>query len=410
MIIEILLGTIIVLNIILIMVHLTSKRDKKDLERQENIYRNFENKMLDEFSRNRLEVNHSFSKLREELQKTTTTFSDSISKRITDLAGLQNTQFENIRKTVEVRLRFLQEDNSKKLEEMRKTVDDKLHSALEKRLGEAFKQVSERLEKVHEGLGEMKKLSTGVGDLKKVLTNVKSRGIMGEVQLEAQLTQLLSPQQYEKNVKTKPGSDAFVEFALKLPGKDEIEKPVWIPVDAKFPLEKYENLLFAYDKGDKELVTRVSKEFVADIKNFAKEIRDKYLDPPHTTDFGLMYLPVEALYAEVLRFRGLFEVLQREYRIVPVGPTTLAAILNSLQMGFKTLAIEKRSSEVWKLLGVVKTQFGKFGDLLDKTQKKLNEASKSIEDATKKSRYIEGRLSKVENLPSTEETPHLPVD
>jgi DNA recombination protein RmuC len=282
------------------------------------------------------------------------------------------------------------------------TVDEKLHSTLERRLAEAFKQVGDRLEKVHQGLGEMQKLASGVGDLKNVLTNVKTRGTLGEIQLENQLEQLLSRQQYEKNVKTKEGSSAFVEFAIKLPGKDDMNQYVWMPVDSKFPLEQYEILLNAYNDGDKEKIDKASKKLVSDIKAFAKEIRDKYIDPPGTTDFALMYLPIEGLYAEVLRVPGLFETLQREYRIVPVGPTTLAAILNSLQMGFRTLAIEKRSSEVWKLLGVVKAQFGKFGDLLDKTRKKLDEAGKSIEDATKKSRYIEGRLSRVQDLPSNE--------
>jgi DNA recombination protein RmuC len=256
------------------------------------------------------------------------------------------------------------------------------------------------LEKVHQGLGEMQKLATGVGDLKNVLTNIKARGTLGEIQLENQLTQLLSPQQYDKNVKTKEGGNAFVEFAIKLPGKEIHNEWVWLPIDSKFPLEQYELLLNAYKTGDKQVIDRVSRKLASGIKNFAKDIRDKYIDPPGTTDFALMYLPIEGLYAEALRFSGLFESLQRECRVVPVGPTTLAAILNSLQMGFRTLAIEKRSSEVWKLLGVVKTQFGKFGDLLDKTRRKLDEAGKSIDDASRKSRYIEGRLTRVQELPA----------
>lgn len=375
--IEIMLAVLILLNVVLLVTVLV-KDNRNSRER----------KMLDEFARNRAEM-----------QQSITTFSDSVSKRMTEISGLQNTQFENIRTTVEVNLRRLREDNNKKLEIIRLTVDEKLHSTLEKRLGEAFKQVGDRLEKVHQGLGEMQKLATGVGDLKRVLANVKTRGTLGEIQLENQLSQLLSSQQYEKNVKTKEGSDAFVEFAIKLPGKNGDDQEVWLPIDSKYPLEQYEILLNAYNDGDKESIERASKKLAAEVKNFAKMIRDKYLDPPQTTDFALMYLPIEGLYAEVLRSGGLFETLQREYRIVPVGPTTLAAILNSLQMGFRTLAIEKRSSEVWKLLSVVKTHFGKFGDLLDKTRKKLDEAGKSIEDATKKSRYIESRLTRVQDLP-----------
>lgn len=394
MVTEILLAVLVVLNFtLLVTVWITMK----------NVSSNrWENKLLDEFARSRHDQNQSSRQLREELQHSITTFSDSILKRMTEISALQNTQFENIRKAVEINLRLLREDNNKKLEQMRQTVDEKLHTTLERRLGEAFKQVGDRLEKVHQGLGEMQKLATGVGDLKNVLTNVKTRGTLGEIQLENQLNQLLSPQQYEKNVKTKEGSSAFVEFAIKLPGKNGKNEWVWLPIDSKFPLEQYELLLKAFETGNKEAIGRVSKKLTADIKNFAKEIQEKYIDPPNTTEFALMYLPIEGLYAEVLRFSGLFETLQREYRVVPVGPTTLAAILNSLQMGFRTLAIEKRSSEVWKLLGAVKTQFGKFGDLLDKTRKKLDEAGQSIEDATRKSRHIEGRLNRVQELPSND--------
>jgi DNA recombination protein RmuC len=377
---EIMLALLVLLNVaLLVTVWLKDNRERQ------------ERKMLDEFARSR-----------SEMQRTIATFSDSVSKRMNEISALQNTQFENIRNTVDVNLRLLRDDNNKKLETIRMTVDEKLHSTLEQRLGEAFKQVGDRLDKVHQGLGEMQKLATGVGDLKNILTNVKSRGTLGEIQLESQLMQLLSSHQYEKNVKTKEGSDAFVEFALKLPGKNSDDSGTWLPIDSKFPLEQYEILLDAYNNSDKESIERTSKRLTSDVKNFAKNIRDKYLDPPNTTDFALMYLPIEGLYAEVLRFSGLFEFLQREYRVVPVGPTTLAAILNSLQMGFRTLAIEKRSSEVWKLLGAVKTHFGKFGDLLDKTRKKLDEAGKSIEDATRKSRFIEGRLTRVQELPAGE--------
>jgi DNA recombination protein RmuC len=409
MVTEILLAVLILLNVVLLVTVLLKDRVKYLIDNIEKNQNRTEGKIHDEFARSRHEMNQSFKELREELQRSVTNFADSILKRMTEISTLQNTQFENIRKTVEAKLRLLQEDNNKRLEEMRLIVDEKLHSTLEKRLGEAFKQVGDRLEKVHQGLGEMQKLAAGVGDLKNVLTNIKARGTLGEIQLENQLTQLLSPQQYDKNVKTKQGSNAFVEFAIKLPGKDKTNEQVWLPIDSKFPLEQYELLLNAYETGDKQVIDRVSKRLASDIKNFAKDIRDKYIDPPGTTDFALMYLPIEGLYAETLRFSGLFESMQRECRVVPVGPTTLAAILNSLQMGFRTLAIEKRSSEVWKLLGVVKTQFGKFGDLLDKTRQKLDEAGKSIDDASRKSRYIEGRLTRVQELPA-QETQHLPED
>ena len=348
---------------------------------------------------NAMEMSRFFQGLREELQLSVNRYSDSTLKRMSEISALQNSQFENIRKTVENRLHLMQQDNNRKLEEMRMTVDEKLHTTLERRLGDAFKQVGDRLEKVHRGLGEMHDLAVGVGDLKKVLTTVKSRGMLGEIQLENQLSQLLSPEQYEKNVKTRQGSNDFVEFAIKLPGKKGPGECVWLPVDSKFHLENYELLLNAYDSGDRKAIESASMKLVADIKSCARLIRDKYIDPPGTTDFALMYLPVEGLYAEVLRIRGLFQLLQRDYRVVPVGPVNLAALLNSLQMGFKTLAIEKHSSDVWKLLGAVKTHFGKFGDLLEKTRKKLDEAGKSIDDASRKSRYIEGRLNRVQESP-----------
>ena len=397
-----LLMILILLNVVLVVVVLF-KNSAKHLSKTLAVEQDrWESKILDQFARSRHGADHAFKELREELQLSITRFSEFLLNRMTEISSLQNTQFENIRKTVENRLHLLQEDNNKKLEEMRKTVDEKLHNTLETRLGEAFKQVGDRLEQVHQGLGEMHKLAIGVGDLKNILANVRTRGMLGEIQLENQLSQLMSPGQYEKNVKTKEDSNDFVEFAIKLPGKHGTEPWVWLPLDSKFPIQQYEILSQAYQAGDKEQIDRVTRKLGADVKNFAKTIRDKYIDPPRTTDFALMYLPVEGLYAEVLRFDGLFEILQREYRVIPVGPTTLAAILNSLQMGFRTLAIEKRSSEVWKLLATVKTHFGKFGDLLDKTRKKLDEAGQSLDDATKKSRYIEGRLTRVQELPEEE--------
>jgi len=403
---DILLIAILTINTALLVIILLRKPHSTGVSQQEmakileTIQTNTEKRILDEFSRSHSNTNHLFKDLREELQHSIGKYSDSQMKNILEVSKVQNTQFELIRKSVEERLLQLQKENTKKLEEMRRTVDEKLHTTLEKRLGEAFHFVSERLEKVHQGLGDMQKLAAGVGDLKKVLSNVKTRGTLGEIQLKNQLDFLLAPQQYGENVHIKEGTNNFVEFAIKLPGRMDKDKSVWLPVDSKFPLDKYEALLNEYENGDKESIAQAGKQLAQDIKGFAKDISSKYIDPPNTTDFALMYLPVEGLYAEVLRFKGLFEILQRDHRIVPVGPTTLAAILNSLQMGFKTLAIEKRSSEVWELLAAVKTQFGRFGELLDKTQKKLNEASKSIETASKTTRRIEGKLNDVQELPS----------
>ena len=258
-------------------------------------------------------------------------------------------------------------------------MDEKLQTTLEKRLGESFKQVSERLEMVHKGLGEMQNIAKGVGDLKKVLSNVKTRGVLGEYQLENILEQILTPDQYSKNVATKKGSQAHVEFAIKLPGQDHDDE-VWLPVDSKFPIENYDRLLNAYEDGEKDTIEHAQKVLLKTIESFAKDISEKYIDPPHTTDFGIMFLPVESLYAEVLRHPGLFEILQRKYRITVTGPTTLSALLNSLQMGFRTLAVQKRSSEVWKTLEAVKTEFNKFSGQLEKVDDQLSKASKSLYD------------------------------
>jgi DNA recombination protein RmuC len=297
----------------------------------------------------------------------------------------------------------MQEDNSRKLEQMRSVVDEKLQSTLEKRLGDSFKQVSERLEQVYKGLGEMRSLATGVGDLKKVLTNVKTRGTWGEIRLSHILEQILTPDQYEVNVATKKGSNERVEFAIKLPGQGaDKDKVVWLPIDSKFPQEDYQRLLDAQEAADKARAEISVKNLEVRVKAEAKAIRQKYIDPPNTTDFGIMFLPVEGLYAEVLRRPGLCDSLQRDYRIVVTGPTTLAALLNSLQMGFRTLAIEKRSSEVWELLGAVKTQFSKFGEVLAKTKKKLQEASNTIDQAEVRTRVISRKLSKVQELPSAD--------
>jgi len=327
---------------------------------------------------------------------------DSFSRQLMAMAKINEERLEAMRQTIESQLRAIQEDNTKKLEQMRATVDEKLQTTLEKRLGESFKQVSERLEQVYKGLGEMRNLATGVGDLKKVLTNVKTRGTWGEIRLSHILEQILTPDQYDVNVATKKNSNDRVEFAIKLPGQGaDKQKVVWMPIDSKFPQEDYQRLMDAQEAADKELAEKSVRNLAMRIKAEAKYIKEKYIDPPNTTDFGIMFLPVEGLYAEVLRQPGLCDTLQRDYRIVVTGPTTLAALLNSLQMGFRTLAIEKRSSEVWELLGAVKTEFGKFGDVLAKTKKKLIEASNTISQAEVRTRAIERNLRKVQEVPAT---------
>jgi DNA recombination protein RmuC len=305
-------------------------------------------------------------------------------------------RFERLKSGVESRLSAMQADNAGKLEEMRRTVDEKLHATLEQRLGESFKLVSERLEQVHRGLGEMQNLAAGVGDLKRVLTNVKTRGTWGEVQLAALLEQLLTASQYAVNVAVRPGSAERVDFAIRLPGRDD-GATVWLPIDAKFPVEDYQRLL---DAQEPAAIEEAAKAIEMRLKNEAKSIRDKYVAPPHTTDFALLYLPVEGLYAEALRRPGLAETLQREYRVSLAGPTTLAALLNSLQMGFRTLAIEQRSAEVWAVLGAVKSEFGKFGEALAHTRKKLEEASNSIVRAETRTRQLTRKLKDVEALPA----------
>ena len=330
---------------------------------------------------------------------------ESFAQQLTRLTQSNEQRFEQLRLAIEARLGAMQIDNASKLEEMRKTVDEKLHATLEQRLGDSFKLVSERLEQVHRGLGEMQTLAAGVGDLKKVLTNVKTRGTWGEVQLEALLDQVLTAEQYEKNIATRPKSNERVEFAIRLPGREMGEddnRPVWLPIDAKFPMEDYQRLLEAQDRADPLAVEIAAKALEMRLRDEAKKIRDKYVEPPYTTDFAILYLPIEGLYAEALRRPGLAEALQRDWRVSIAGPTTLAALLNSLQMGFRTLAIEKRSSEVWGVLGAIKTEFGKFGEALEATRKKLEQATKSIESAGVRTRQIERKLKGVEALPMVE--------
>lgn len=328
---------------------------------------------------------------------------DSFSKQLLQMTQMNEKKLEQVRETVEKRLTALQEDNSKKIEQMRATVDEKLQSTLEKRLGESFKLVSDRLEQVHKGLGEMQTLASGVGDLKKVLTNVKTRGTLGEIQLDNILEQILSPEQYQRSAQVRKGSSERVDFAIKLPGKDDDAQHVLLPIDSKFPMEDYQRLLDAQEAGDLTAVAEAAKSLETRIKAEAKSIQEKYINPPYTTDFAIMFLPVEGLFAEILRRSGLWETLQRDFHVIVTGPTTITALLNSLQMGFRTLAIQKRSSEVWKLLGIVKTEFGKFGEVLEKTQKKLQEASNTINQAATRTRVIERKLRNVEEVPASEE-------
>lgn len=377
-------------------------------------------------SRLRSELNDALNSSRTEARETLAGFQRAIAESIqkaSDSQRSQNTefaqslerltttlqqQFEVIRQNIEQRLDQLQQRNDAKLEEMRKTVDEKLESTLERRLGESFKLVSERLEQVHKGLGEMQSMASSVGDLKRVLTNVKTRGTWGEIQLGALLEQILTPDQYAANVAPKPNSLERVEFALRLPGRESSDAPVWLPMDAKFPQEDYQRLLEAVDRGDTEAVAEAGRALETRLRQQARDIRTKYVEPPHTTDFAILFLPSESLYAEALRRPGLAEGLQQDHRVIIAGPTTLAALLNSLQMGFRTLAIQQRSSEVWAVLGAVKAEFGKFGDVLSKVKRKLEEASGQIEQTEVRTRAIHRRLRSVEELPGPEAAKLLP--
>jgi DNA recombination protein RmuC len=420
-----------------------------------------ERAVREEVAQSREELAKSASELRQEVVTTLTRISDTMAKTITDLGTAENKQLETfsqqiaaltktsgdkldgmrteataaaketreeitaalarlsdsnqvkleaVRTTVEGKLDSIQSDNARRLEEMRQTVDEKLQSTLEKRLGESFRLVSERLEQVHKGLGEMQSLASGVGDLKRVLTNVKSRGTWGEVQLGALLEQVLTPDQFATNVATKDGGER-VEYAIRLPGpgKDK-DETVWLPIDAKFPIEDYLRLTEAQERADGASVEAAGRQLEVSVRNCANDIRDKYLNPPKTTDFGILFVPTEGLFAEVIRRAGLTDALQRDCRVVVAGPTTLWSLLNSLQMGFRTLAIEKRSSEVWTLLGAVKTEWEKYGDVLDAVQKKLHQASDTIEKAKVRSRAVGRKLKDVQALPSGDAAKLLPPD
>ncbi len=344
--------------------------------------------------------------LREETGTSFKNLGDSIMSTLTAISQMQQRELNDIRNTVDNRLVTIQADNETKLEQMRQTVDEKLQGTLEARLGESFKQVSERLEQVYTGLGEMKTLATGVGDLKRVLTNVKIRGTWGEGQLGAIIEEILAPDQFSKNVATS-GTGERVEYAVKLPGRDSNGEPVWLPIDAKFPVEDYDRLIEASERGDVEAVDKASRQLEATLRLCARNLSEKYLVPPSTTDFGVLFLSTEGLYAEAMRRPGLADSIQREYRVVLSGPSTLAALLNALQMGFRTLAIQKRSSEVWEILGSIKTEFGKYAGILAKVKKKLNEAQNTIDKAETRTRAIQRKLRKVEgpeDLQLAEET------
>jgi DNA recombination protein RmuC len=375
--------------------------DEKMSEIQRTIeahHREGRKELADNLDAFKLGMNDAFKDYKERMRESFSAFEGSQNR----YNEAMSEKIGALRLSLEQSVTKMQEGNERKLEEMRKTVDEKLNETLEKRLGESFKQVSDRLEAVHKGLGEMQILATSVGDLKKVMSNVKSRGVLGEYQLQNIIEDLLTNEQYEKNVRTKIGSGAVVEFAIKMPHGGGLEKTLWLPIDSKFPKEDYELLVDAYDKGELDRIEEYRKAFIAGIKKNAREIREKYIDPPNTTEYGIMFLPYESLFGEVLRVPGLFEQLQRDFKITVTGPTTLSALLNSLQMGFRTLAIEKRSGEVWDLLGAVKTEFGKFGGIIEKTRDKLVAATKELDNTGVRTRTIERKLRQVQELPAVE--------
>ena len=388
-----------------------------------------ERALRDELRAGRGESQEAARELREELGRGLKDGNDSLTKSLAENSKVQNAQLEGftkkleelsesnrraidrVRENLEERVKELREGNEKKLEEMRKTVDEKLHETLEKRLGESFKLVSERLENVQKGLGEMQNLASGVGDLKRVLTNVKARGTWAEYQLGDILGQTLTPEQYASNVQTRENTTERVEFAVKLPGPEEDPGScIWLPIDSKFPTEDYQRLQAAADKADAEAVEKSLNAFLRTVRNSAREIQTKYINPPSTTDFAVLFLATEGMYAEVLRQPGMLEEIQQNHRILIAGPTTLTALLNSLRMGFRTLAIEKQASEVWQVLAAVKTEFGKFGEVLDKVKRQLDTASRSIEQTGTRTRAMERKLRSVESLPDAKATELLGLD
>lgn len=362
-----------------------------------------QNEQIDSF---RMQLGAMQQHVSETLQR----FSDGLNEQLRQVAEGNERKLGEVRLVVEQRLTALQEGNEKKLDQMRATVDEKLQATLETRLGESFKQVADRLEQVHKGLGEMQSLAQGVGDLKHLLSNVKTRGIFGEAQLAALLEQVFTVDQYAAQIATRPGGKNTVDFAIKLPGRSDSGEPLWLPIDAKFPNEDYERLLDAQQRADATGAEVAGKALEVRIRLEAKSISDKYIEPPYTTDFAILFLPTEGLYAEVLRRPGLMESLQRDHRVVLAGPTTLLAMLNSLQMGFRTLALEKRSSEVWQVLGAVKTEFGKFGDVLAKVKSQTETVLNTLNSAEQRSRVMGKALRQVEALPEAESSRLIPLD
>ena len=395
-----------------IKVEFRSNRDEYNTNSRDNrkefseSFKVLEDSILRRLDASVISQKNQFDILAKNLYKNMEDFSNNQSKQIDELTKKQGElirsteeKLENMRTSMEIKLKGIQEDTNKQLDKMRETVDEKLHKTLESRLTESFKSVSERLEQVHKGLGEMQVLATGVGDLKKVLSNVKTKGVLGEYQLASIINQTLTTTQYDTEISTRSKSKERVEFAIKIPSKENINEYIYLPIDSKFPTEDYMNLRDSYDEGNTEKIAEYQKKLEQRIKKFAKDIKEKYVEPPNTTDFGIMFLPFEGLYAEVLNINGLFESLQRDYKIMIAGPTTISAFLNSLQMGFRTLAIEKSSNEVWDLLGAIKTEFNKFGTMLEKTKKKLQEASNVIGQTEKRTRVIKRKLKNVEELP-----------
>lgn len=415
------LMTLAVLTLMVTLLKRTANRQRELSDRMAQWEQNFDQALYDlsqGSAAQRSETSFQLKGMNDSLVNTLSQISgnqvnqlESIQRQMYAISHNQEERLDKIRETLASGMSKLQTENMQKLEEMRKTVDEKLHETLDKRLGESFSQVSTRLEEVYKGLGEMQALASGVGDLKKVLTNVKSRGIWGEMQLGNLLMQVLSPNQYESNVVVKPGSSERVEFALKLPGRQEgTEKPVYLPIDSKFPQEAFLRLLEAQEQADIGKTNDARRELTQALKAEARRISDKYVSPPDTTDFAIMFLPLEGLYAEAMRDMSLVEEVQRTQRVVVAGPSTLTALLNSLQMGFRTLAIEKRSAEVWKLLGAVKTDFVKFAEVLNKTQDKLRQATNSLDSAYVRTRSIERHLRKVEALEEGEAKALLPEE
>lgn len=404
----------ICLLVSILIIILIKGKDNGQLNRLENSIREqnskLENLIREQSRENRVELSNTIREFRTEISNTLNTsmkqMQDTLHKNLLTGNELQKEKFEAMGKTQEA----LIQSTEKRLDDMRVMVEEKLQKTLNERIGQSFEIVRTQLENVQKGLGEMKTLAQDVGGLKKVLTNVKMRGTFGEVQLGALLEQMMSPEQYDANVKTKKNSTDFVEYAIKLPGKDDYNEHVYLPIDAKFPKDVYEQYYDAFEAGDPALIDSSSKQLETTIKKMAKDIHDKYIDPPFTTDFAILFLPFESIYAEVIRRTALVELLQKEYKIVVTGPTTLGAILNSLQMGFRTLAIQKRTSEVWTVLGAVKTEFGKFGGMLEKVQKNLQTAGDQLEEVMgKRTRAIERRLKQVEALPAEESQKILPL-